>query len=149
MTRVSAAKYLGQLERQRTRLDMDEERLEHMRAKVYGASGFDYSRERVQTSSGKDQQSESVIRLMDFQKRVEEERQFYESVEDTITEQIGQLSGSIESKLLFKIYVQFKTLRQAANEMCISQSYAYRVHNRSLREFEKLYPELYLFTQTG
>ena len=141
MSKLTAEKYLRQLEHMRVNLDMDEERLEHMRAKVYGASGFDYSRERVQTSSGKDQQSESVIRLMDFQKRVEEERERYERLEDTITDQIGSLSSPIGSKLLFKVYVQFKSIQHAACEIGVSQSYAYNIHTESLREFEDRYPE--------
>lgn len=143
MTRVSAAKYLGQLERQRTRLDMDMERLEQMRSDVYGASGLNYSRERVQASPDKDQQSATLVRLLDFQALVDEEIKAYSRLEDEITARIDALSGTQEKMLLFKVYVQFKTVRQAAEELYVSRSYAYKVHNRAIKEFESMYPELY------
>lgn len=107
-------------------------------------SGIDYSRDKVQTSSGDslgdmvakalDEQNELAARIIRKIREFEEER-------DLIIGQLEGMHDPIYGAILFKFYVEYKDLLVIAQEM----NYAYQTvankHPEALRAFEEQYSE--------
>ena len=117
MKTLSAREYLGQLEFLDTSINQDLERLNDMRINACSTGGIDYSDERVQTSPSGD-------------------------AKNLIIKQIRGLHNNYFNQILFKVYVQFKSVKQASKEMKKSYNYTVELHNKALAAFEETYENL-------
>lgn len=140
---LSAKKYLGQLQELDININQDLELLEEMKTDACSVGGIDYSKERVQTSCSGDSLGNAVTRYVSFDEHINAEIDRFVDAKNKIIAEIRGLHDKNYIQVLFKIYVQFKTVKQASKEMKMSYPYVIELHNKALSEFEKTYKNLH------
>lgn len=143
---LSAKKYLSQLELIDTQINQDIERLEEMKQSTMNISGIDYSKDRVQTSPVGDKLCSAVARYTAFDDEINAEIDRFVDAKEQIIREIRGLRDVNYIQVLYKVYVQFKTVRIAAQEMKKSYRYVVQVHNQALKAFEEMYKNLHYLT---
>ena len=131
MKTLSAREYLGQLQELDTNINQDLERLDDMKTNACSTGAIDYSAERVQTSPSGDSLCKAVTNYVAFNDEINAEIDRFCDAKNLIINQI-----------LFKVYVQFKTVKQASKEMKKSYNYTVELHNKALAAFEETYKNL-------
>lgn len=144
--KLSAREYLGQLEELDIKINQDLERLEEMKTDACNPGGIDYSKDRVQTSISGDKLGGQVTRYVTLNEYINAEIDRFADVKEQIISEIRGLHDTHYIQLLFKVYVQFKSIREAAGEMKISYSYAVELHKKALKAFSETYKNLYYLT---
>lgn len=96
--------------------------------------------ERVQTSRADNGRVERYgTRAADIAQEIENKELELFALEEKIIAEIRGLHHKHYINILYKIYVQFKSIREAAGEMKISYSYAVELHKKALKAFEECY----------
>lgn len=139
---LSARQYLSQLETIDEQINQDLERLEQMKADAYGTGGIDYSKERVQTSPVGDKLCSDVSRYIAFNEQINAEIDRFVDAKEQIIKEIRELHNAEYIKVLYKVYVQFKSLKVTAAEMNRSYNFVLDIHKKALSEFEKTHKNL-------
>ena len=142
MKTLSAREYLGQLEFLDTSINQDLERLNDMRINACSTGGIDYSDERVQTSPSGDSLCRQVTNYVAFDDEINAEIDRFVDAKNLIIKQIRGLHNNYFNQILFKVYVQFKSVKQASKEMKKSYNYTVELHNKALAAFEETYENL-------
>ena len=142
MKTLSAREYLGQLEFLDTSINQDLERLNDMRINACSTGGIDYSDERVQTSPSGDSLCRQVTDYVAFDDEINAEIDRFVDAKNLIIKQIRGLHNNYFNQILFKVYVQFKSVKQASKEMKKSYNYTVELHNKALAAFEETYENL-------
>lgn len=138
---LSARKYLEQLENIDISINQELERLAEMKSGASCAGAMDYSKDRVQVSPT-NALEKRVSAYIDFEKNINRHiEQFVEAKEQIISE-IRGLHQKHYINILYKVYVQFKSVREAAEEMKLSYSYVSSMHKKALKAFEDTYTNL-------
>lgn len=139
---LSAKQYLSQLEFIDEQINQDLERLEQMKADAYSTGGIDYSRERVQTSLVGDKLCSDVSRYIAFNEQINAEIDRFVDAKEQIIREIRELHNIYYVQILFKVYVQFKSLKAASQEMKRSYNFVLDVHKKALAAFEETHENL-------
>ena len=142
MKTLSAREYLGQLQELDTNINQDLERLDDMKTNACSTRAIDYSAERVQTSPTGDSLCRQVTNYVDFNEQINREIDSFSDAKEQIIKQIRGLHNNYFNQILFKVYVQFKTVKQASKEMKKSYNYTVELHNKALAAFEETYKNL-------
>ena len=141
--KLTARQYLEQLQMIDIQINQDIERLSEMKHSALSTGGIDYSRERVQTSPVGDKIGTDVTRYMTFNDEINAEIDRFVDAKEQIIREIRELRDINYVQVLYKVYVQFKSLRVASEEMKKSYRYVIQIHNDALRVFEKTYQNLH------
>ena len=141
-TGLTARKYLAQLEELDINIHQDLEILEEMKTNASGLNGVDYLREKVQTSHTGDFLGNAVTRYVVFDGKIHEEIERFTSARNQIIMEIRGLHDRKYTQLVFIVYVQFKSIRQAAEEMKMSYRYTIQLHGKALKSFGETYGDL-------
>lgn len=142
MKTLSAREYLGQLQELDTNINQDLERLDDMKTNACSTGAIDYSAERVQTSPSGDTLCKQVTNYVAFNDKINAEIDSFADAKNLIIKQIRGLHNNYFNQILFKVYVQFKTVKQASKEMKKSYNYTVELHNKALAAFEETYKNL-------
>ena len=142
MKTLSAREYLGQLQELDTNINQDLELLENMKINACSTGAIDYSAERVQTSPSGDGLCRQVTNYVSFNEKINAEVDRFVDVKNLIIKQIRGLHNNYFNQILFKVYVQFKSVKQASREMKKSYNYTVELHNKALAAFEETYKNL-------
>ncbi len=143
---LTARQYLSQLEVLNEIINQDLERLSEMKESAILTGGIDYSKERVQTSPVGDKLCSDVSRYIAFNEQINAEIDRFVDAKEQIIKEIRGLHDKNFIQVLFKIYVQFKTVKVASQEMKKSYSYTVELHKKALAEFEETYKNLHYIT---
>lgn len=143
---LTAKEYLEQLAVINDQINQNLELLDEMKTDASSVSGIDYSRERVQTSTLGDKLCKDVTRYIAFNDHINEEIDLFVNAKEQIIGEIRGLRDRNSINILFKVYVQFKSVKQASQEMKKSYNYAISLHNQALKTFEKTYKNLHYLT---
>lgn len=79
---------------------------------------------------------------LNAEKEANESTEKYELRKKVVIDQIISLHNIRYSRVLFKVYVQFKSFKVVATEMSISYQYARKLHKQALVEFEERYTNM-------
>lgn len=139
---LSAKKYLSQLAVIDETINQDLERLSEMKESTMRAGGIDYSRDRVQTSPVGDRLCSDVARYTAFNDEINAEIDRFIDAKEQIIKEIRQLRDVNYIQVLFKVYVQFKTIKTTAQEMKRSYNFVLDVHKKALVAFEETHKNL-------
>lgn len=120
--------------------------LSDMKMNVCSAGGIDYSRDKVQTSPVGDKLCKDVVRYTMFDQHINEEIDQFVDAKKQIIKEIRGLRDKNMIQILTKVYVQFKTVKVASQEMKKSYSYTVELHNKALSAFEDTYKNLTYLT---
>ena len=134
---MKAKEYLQQLQRLDTVINQKIKELGDLRSMSKSVGSIDYSKERVQTSpSGDAPFVKQIMRIIDLEEEINREIDKFVDKKHLIINQIQGLKNSDYISLLFKRYVEFKSLEQICVEMNFSYDYIKHLHGYALKDFE-------------
>lgn len=110
---MKAKEYLQQVKMIDVQIDQDKERL----------------LEATQTDKSKEQISKEIEKLI--------------MIKNQVIHEIRELHNADYVQILYKIYVENKTLKESAREMQKSYNYVLNVHKKALAAFEEAHENLY------
>lgn len=94
---------------------------------------------KVQTTPKNDRMSDSVTKLADISREIDEEITTLLIKQDKVLKQIRELHNLRYIQILTKVYIQDKNIKVASLEMGVSYNYALEVHKKALAAFEEKY----------
>ena len=110
MKRLSAKEYLEQLELIDENINQDLQRLSDMKTDAMKGGGFDYSMVRVQASLTGGKMENDVVRYVSFDEHINREIDQFADAKEKIIRQIRGLHNKDYVRVLYKVYVQYKSL---------------------------------------
>lgn len=135
---MKAKEYLLQIETLQTKIEQKRQRAKEYRELALTSGGFDYSKERVQTSNLGGQIENPVIRYIALEQEINEDILLLQQTKDKITGEIHNINNPDFIKLLYKRYVESVKLGVIAKEMQYSYDRIRHMHGEALKEFEKI-----------
>lgn len=136
-----AREYLEQVKMIDVKINQDLERLEDMKNGALGIRAMRYDTEKVQ-SSPSDRLCADVVRIEELNEKINSEIDGFVDAKNKVIEQIQGLNKPVHAQVLFKVYVQFKSLKEAASEVGLSYGTTLIKHSEALREFYRKYAPL-------
>lgn len=139
---LTAREYLDQLQDIDINIEQEKDKLKTMRIDATGSKGIDYTKDRVMISPS-DRLCGDVCDIITVDKKVTEKINRFLDAKEQIIDQIRGLHNPIYNQILYKVYVEYKSLKRASFEMHRSYAFVRDKHKDALQAFEETYPELY------
>lgn len=137
---MNAKEYLQNLKKLDTVINQKIKELDDLKIMSTNIGSFDYSKERVQTSSNGDAPFVKAIeKICILQDEINKEIDNFVDKKHKIINQIQGLSKSKYIDVLFRRYVEYKSFETIAVEMALSYQYVIEIHGYALQEFEITY----------
>lgn len=134
---MKAKEYLHQLRRLDTVINQKIKEIQDLRFQTQSIKGIDYSKEKVQTNlSGNTPFVKLIDKIIDLETKINAEIDRFVDEKHKIINQIQGLKNSAYISLLFKRYVEFKSLERICVEMNFSYDYIKHLHGYALKDFE-------------
>ena len=114
-----------------------------MKINACSTGAIDYSKDRVQTSPSGDTLCKQVTNYVAFNDKINAEIDSFADAKEQIIKEIRGLRDKNYVQVLYKVYVQYKTVKQASKEMKKCYNYTVELHNKALAAFEKTYQNLH------
>ena len=127
--------YLRQLHRLEICIEQRQEELNRLR-ELIGSHAIDYG-ERVQTSPSADSIPNEVIRRAELEADISRKTERFMQLKHKIINEIQLLDNAVYVNILYKRYVEYKSLEEIAVEMNYSYIHIKRLHGYALLEFKK------------
>ena len=135
---MKAKEYLLQIEVLAAKIEHKRQRAKEYRELALCSGGFDYSKERVQTSNLGGQIENPVVRYVELEQEAVQDELMLQQMKDRITGEIHNINNADFIKLLYKRYVECKSLGQVTKEMQYSYDRIRHMHGEALKAFEKI-----------
>lgn len=143
--KLTAKQYLDQLRVIDTKINQKMEELVDLMTAATSTGAIDYSKDRVQTSP-QNAQENRICKYVDLDAEINREIDEFVDIKHRVTKEIQELNVNYYIKILFKVYVQFKSLKVASGEMGMSYQYVRDLHKKALKAFEELHTDLHYLT---
>ena len=143
--KLTAKQYLEQLKVIDTKINQKMEELADLMTAATSTWAIDYSKDRVQTSP-QNAQENRICKYVDLDAEINREIDEFVDIKHRVTKEIQELNVDYYIKILFKVYVQYKTVKDAANEIGLSYQYVRDLHKKALKAFEELHTDLHYLT---
>lgn len=127
--------YLRQLRRLELCIEQRQEELNRLR-ELIGSHAIDYG-ERVQTSPSADSIPNEVIRRAELEADISRKIERFLQLKHKIINEIQSLDNAVYVSILYKRYVEYKSLEEIAVEMNYSYRQVLRLHGMALQEFKR------------
>lgn len=129
---MTAKEYLSQYRAAEVKTKHREKQLAELRSTLC-AAGINIS-EKVQTSP-KDSMSEDVARVIDLEAEIRAEKLRLEEFKHKIINEIHQLENPLFVQILYKRYIECKSLWEISDEINYAYRHVKRLHGHALQEF--------------
>ena len=106
---------------------------------LIGCNAIDYG-ERVQTSPSADEIPNEVIRRAELEADISRKIERFLQLKHKIINEIQSLDNAVYVSILYKRYVEYKSLEEIAVEMNYSYRQIKRLHGLALLDFKKDVP---------
>lgn len=134
---MKAKEYLQQLKRLDTLINQKIKELDELRS-ISTVGSVDYSTERVQSSHSQDALFVRIVhRMIELEQEINAEIDNFVDTKHLIINQIHTLRNTDYIMLLFKRYVEYKSLERICVEMNFSYDYIKHLHGYALKAFEE------------
>ena len=137
MEKKTPKEYLRQLRTAEIKIEQKEEELERLKSSLESISTGTDS-ERVQTTP-RDRLSEEITRIVDLEKEINSDLGAMLMLRNKIINEIQSMDNPVYKNILYKRYVQYKSLEEIAVEMSYSYTRLRHLHGRALQGFKKKY----------
>lgn len=136
MEKKTPKEYLRQLRTAEIKIEQKEEELERLKSSLESIStGTDG--ERVQTTP-RDRISEEVTHIVDLEEEINADLGALLMLRNKIINEIQSMDNPVYINILYKRYVQYKSLEEIAVEMSYSYVHIRRLHGYALIQFSKI-----------
>ena len=133
---MTAKEYLSELEEIKVKIQqLQEERQMYM--EMAASISVSVNPVKVQDNSITDRVSLNTIKAADVDSKIDMEMRHLFNRTAQIIEQIRELRNALYIQILYKVYVQGKTLKESSVEMGRSYNYILASHKKALQAFEK------------
>ena len=129
---MTAKEYLQQIEKLNILITHNIDQL--MELKSFGAKAVDYSADRVQTSPGNSMES-IVERWVDMEEKLNRMIDDYVDRKYKVIREIHEIEDTRYIQILYKRYIEFKSLHKVALEMGYDYKWLCRLHGHALEAF--------------
>ena len=136
MEKKTPKEYLRQLRTAEIKIEQKEEELERLKSSLESISTGTDS-ERVQTTP-RDRLSEEITRIVDLEKEINSDLGALLMLRNKIINEIHSMDNPVYMDILYKRYVQYKSLEEIAVEMSYSYVHIRRLHGYALIQFSKI-----------
>lgn len=133
--------YLRQLHRLELCIEQRQEELNRLR-ELIGCNAIDYG-ERVQTSPSADSIPNEVIRRAELEADISRKIERFLRLRHKIINEIQSLDNAVYVSILYKRYVEYKSLEEIAVEMNYSYIWIRKNHGKALLEFKRVYTSIH------
>lgn len=137
---MRAKEYLQEIQRLEGAIGRNQEEKEILYAKLTGRA-LSYEGERVRTSRAGDPMTDVIAKVMELDHEISQQTVSYFVRLHEIKGQIQRLGNETFSNLLFKRYVEGKSLEVISAEMNYTYQHVRRAHGLALQAFEKQFAE--------
>lgn len=134
---MNTQKYLHQVKILDTKIKQKQEQYKQLYESARSVSAIRYDKEPVQTSRTGDALEKSVIRYLELEEEIKNEIINFQETKQKIINEIHKLNDNRFINLLYKRYVEYKSLILIAKEMNYSYIHIKELHKNSLKAFEK------------
>ena len=135
---MTAKKYLSELQVINTKIEQLQEQRQ-MYLDMATSITAPVNPVKVQTNRISDLIGDKTSKAIDLGKKIDEEINNLWNKQQEVVKEIQSLNNVDYIRILFKVYVQFKTIKQASFEMKKSYSYTVELHKKALAAFEAAY----------
>lgn len=138
---MTAKEYLLEMQLMKTKIEQLQEQKQMYLDRAVSITA-PISPVKVQSSSVIDRMGDNTAKAMSIDERISENIILLWEKQDEVIKQIQGLHNGNYIQVLFKIYVQKKSVREAAREMKVSYRYVSELHKKALKAFEKMYSDV-------
>lgn len=138
---MTAREYLSRMEKIKVEIEQKEEERRELLECATSITAF-FGSDKVQSSPKHDRMAELVTKAADMEREISLMVASLWDERNKIVNRIHTLNTTNYITLLYKRYVQNKSLGQIAEEMSYSDQYIRELHGKALKEFEKVHAEL-------
>lgn len=135
---MTAEQYLQQIQILDVQIQQDMERLDELKNRAKGVTAIRYDKDKVQTSPS-DRLCSDVCSIVTLDERITVEIDKLCDAKQLIIRQIRGLKDAVYIQILYKVYVQYKTLKVAGMEIGISYTTVLQKHRDALTVFASQY----------
>ena len=133
---MKAKEYLQQLHKADVIINQRIQERADLRIRLSSIGSFDYSKERVQTSlPGNASYEQKIVKIIDLENDIGRLIDEYVDLKHKIIGEIQELQNSKYIEILYKRYIESKSLEQIAVEMGYSYDYIKHTHGYALQDF--------------
>lgn len=134
---IRAKEYLREIKKRDMAIQHMVKELDEIRTMQSFIGSIDYAKDRVQTSAGEASYTTIIEKLVDTQNRINKEIDRYVDYKHDAISRINSLDKVEHSELLYKRYIEYKSLEQISCEMCLSYYRVCHLHGDALQSFNK------------
>lgn len=132
---MTAKEYLLQIVYLDSRIEANREKVQRLKESAEGTTS-NLSPNKVQTSTSKQKMADAVINYSDLENTIQADEEKKQGIIDTIS-----LLNPYESTVLYKRYVEDKSLWVIAREMSRSYSLVTKLHSTGVKNIQKIINE--------
>lgn len=138
---MTSREYLSQIRRLNVQIEILFNEIQGLDAT--GVGGIDYAKDRVQTSStGEAAFEKTVDRIVEIEDRIMELLDKLREAKDRIVRQIIALEDERYMEVLYKHYVELKSIGRIAHEMHYSYNHIVKLHREALESFNMMWNDV-------
>ena len=138
---MTPKEYLSQIEKLSIIIKQKKEESRELKELCLCAGGIDYSKDKIQASAGDAGFENMIEKIIELDSKINNLISIYAELKNKIINEIQQLNNPTYVKILYKRYVEYKTLNQIAKEMNYTYDWIKHVHGYALQEFGKKTPK--------
>lgn len=132
---MRAKEYLQQIHKQDIKIGQRITQLQQMRDRVHIMGSFDYSRDRVQSSS--ESGNKQIEDIVDLEHEIKDMIRREQQLKDKIISEIQALESAVHVDILFRRYVDCQSFERIACDMNYTYQYVLNLHGEALKAFEQ------------
>ena len=135
---MTAKQYLSRIRLLDIKINNKMQELKELRQKVDGLSSVTLVADRVQTSHEHDRISKDIGEILELEARIVRQMKELEKEKHRVINEIESLENRLYIQILFKKYIEYKSLEQIAVELSYSYDRVRHLHGYALIEFDKI-----------
>ncbi len=140
---MTAKEYLKQIRQLDIRINQKLSELDDLRERATAIGSFDYSKDRVQTSPKPDASYVEIVEKMaKLGAEINRDIDTFTDKRHAIIAEIHGLDDRRFVEILYKRYMEYKSLGTIAKEMSYEYITVRKLHIRALEEFESVYTNI-------
>ena len=139
---MTAKEYLEQIELLDIKIHQKEEELERVRETAGGAAAIRYDKDRVQTSVMADAVERNVLKIIDLEEKIFQQKLQLTTLRNNIIDQIQDLEDPRYIQILYLRYVNYEKFEKISLDMNYDYTYTRSLHGEALGMFEIKYANI-------
>lgn len=132
---MTGKEYLEELKRLDVFIKQRKNELKDLKEAAYGISAVNTEREKV--NGGLKKSYSTIDKYIDRERKIKKIIEEFVDCKHKIIGEIQKIKNPIYADIIYKRYVEFKSLEKIADEMNYNYNYIRRIHGNALRDFEK------------